>query len=184
MSTLLPRPFSRHDGTQPRKDTYRTTDGGGATEMRILLTLFIPGLGLTPMIRQDQDYAKLLNEAKITLAQAVELGIKDSKTPRIAMEAWIEEDQGNEHVIVNGAQDDRIFGVTLDLAEGKVLHTGVGKADRSAEAKTFKLTLSEAIQAALKQEKGQAVRAKFELTDAKKPQGRSEERRVGKECRS
>ena len=117
--------------------------------MRILFALFIPGLGLTPTIRQDQDYAKLLNDAKITLAQAVELGVKGSKTPRIAMEAWIEEDRGKQHFIVNGAQEDRIFGVTLDLAEGKVLLTGVGKADRSAEAKTFKLTLHPRLWAAV-----------------------------------
>lgn len=139
--------------------------------MRKFLTLFIAGLGVAPMVRQDQDYAKLLKDAKITLAQAVELGVKASKTPRIAMKAWIEEDRGKQHFIVNGAQEDRIFGVTLDLAEGKVLLTGVGRADESAKAKAFKVTLSEAIQAALKQEKGQAVRAKFELTDATKPQG-------------
>jgi hypothetical protein len=54
-------------------------------EMRMLLSAVITALGLTSTVRKDQDYATLLREGKISLAQAVELGVKASKTPRIAL---------------------------------------------------------------------------------------------------
>jgi len=136
--------------------------------MRALLLAFAAVcLGL----RQEQDYAKLLQEAKITLVQAIDLAVKASKTERIALDAWIEESRGKQNFVVNGTQEDRIFGVSLDLAEGKILLTGVGKADRSEIAQAFKIKLTDAVQTALKQEKGQAVRATFDLTAAKKPEG-------------
>jgi hypothetical protein len=122
-------------------------------------------------LRQDQDYDKLLREAKITLAQSVDLAVKASKTERTPLEARIEDHNGRKVFAVNGSQGDRVFGVSLDLAEGKVLLTGVGRTDRSEIAKAFKIKLVDAIQTALQQEKGQAVRATFDLNAEKKPEG-------------
>jgi hypothetical protein len=133
---------------------------------------FLPAIAMSLLaLRQDQDYDKLLKEAKFTLAEAVDLAVKASKAERTPLQAWIEERNGKRKFVVNGSQGDRIFSVSMDLAEGKVLLTALGKTDRSAIANAFKIKLADAIQTALQREKGQVVKVVFDLNAERKPEG-------------
>ena len=125
---------------------------------------------LMPQNTQDPDYEKLLGAAKLTLSESVDLAMKEAKegTPLVAL---LGEGVRGQRFTVFFSRGDKTYGYSLRSSDGKLDSTARMSADDSALAAAMKIKLTDAIGAALKAQKGQAVEARCSLNAAKKPEG-------------
>ena len=107
-----------------------------------------------------QDWAKLAEEAKLSLADAIDRGLGESGAG-VPFHAELERDKGVAVYSIDVAQGARTCNVVLDAKEGKVVEKEIDDEDHSAAVKACKVTLKAAIEAALKGTPGTAVEAQL-----------------------
>jgi uncharacterized membrane protein YkoI len=105
-----------------------------------------------------QDPAKLAEEAKLTLEQAIERGLGESGEG-FCFHAELERDKGKAVYSIDVAQGAKTCNVVLDAQEGKVVEKETEDEDHSKAVEACKITLKAAIQTALAKAPGAAVEA-------------------------
>src|SRR5262249_54309598 len=113
------------------------------------------------------DYAVLLKGSKISLSEGIEKGLAEAKEG-IVYKAEFEGDKA-AHWAIDVSKGDKVMAVDIDVKAGKVLGTDLENSDLSKLAKSAKVTILKAIEAALKENPGQAVSAELKLV-ADKPE--------------
>jgi len=127
------------------------------------------GIGVAASVlvaRTGPDYGKLLDEAKYSLSEAIDKGLKEAKEGTV-VKAEIEREKGKIIFTMDVAQGDKILEVGLDVKEGRLVSRDTESEDQSALVKASKITLKQAIEAALKKVDGKAVVAELTLKDNK-----------------
>ncbi len=112
------------------------------------------------------DYAKLLKGAKLTLADAMAQSLKEVKDG-VVVAAEIEEEKGSVNASMDVATGKTLHEVGIDIKTGKVVENNAEKEDQSDLVAAAKITLTQAIESALKKVPGSAVAAKLELSKEK-----------------
>jgi len=115
------------------------------------------------------DYAKLLESAKLTLAEAIEKGAKETDGGK-AMSAYLEENDGKPRYFLYFAKGTKVVEVELDLKDGSLIEKRTLDDDDSKIAGAVKISLKEAIATALKAVPGKAVYADFDIDDQGPPE--------------
>jgi uncharacterized membrane protein YkoI len=116
---------------------------------------------------QESDYAALLKDAKLSLAEGVEKGLAEAKEG-IVVRAELEGDK-TTHWAIDVSKGDKVLAVDIDVKTGRVVGSDLENEDQSKLAKSAKVTIQKAIEIALKKIPGQAVGAELRLA-AEKPQ--------------
>lgn len=119
---------------------------------------------LLSLVGDGTDYASLLKDAKLNLAEALDKGTAEAKT---GFASWVMINRIDGKVVfeVDVTQGPKTVEMTLDAKEGKVVTSDTDE-DEDAEApKEPKLTLKKAVELALKQVDGKAVEAELLLDD-------------------
>jgi uncharacterized membrane protein YkoI len=114
-----------------------------------------------------QDWGKLLQTAKAPLTEAISKALADAKDG-VATGAEIEDEGGKIRYSVDVSQGAKKIEYVFDAADWKVLEKSTEDEDQSKIVKAAKITLAQAIEAALKKAAGKAVLAELEL-DGEKP---------------
>ena len=96
--------------------------------------------------QQAQDYANLLKDSKLGLAEGISTALKESKKG-IAYKAELEGDK-TVHWAVDVSKGDKVLAVDIDAKSGAVVGTDLENADQSALAKSAKVSLLKAVEAA------------------------------------
>ena len=130
-----------------------------------LISVVVATLLVAPVVK-GTDYAKLLKDAKSTLSEAIDLGLKEAKEGTI-VKAEIEEEGGKIIWTMDIAQGAKIREIGLTVADNKVVENIEEKEDQSALVKAFKITATKAIAAALKKSDGKAVHVELKLEKEK-----------------
>lgn len=117
----------------------------------------------------DPDYAKLLEQAKISLGQAVEKGAKEVPGGTV-VSAYFEENDGKPRFFLYVAKDTKTVELGLDLKDGSVLEKTTLDDDDSKIVAAAKIPLTKAIEAALKKVPGKAVYADFDIDEKGPPE--------------
>src|SRR5262245_31665362 len=102
---------------------------------------------------QDPDYEGILKAARFTLSESVDLAAKEAKDGT-AVTAVLIEGQSGPGVVVFFARSGMTYGYTMNSSTGKRDSACRMFDDRSLLAKAMKISLKDAVAAALKQEKG------------------------------
>jgi uncharacterized membrane protein YkoI len=113
----------------------------------------------------DQDYIPLLQDAKISLSEGIELGLKEAKSG-VVYKAELEGDK-TIHWAIDVAQGTKVVQIDIDAKSGKVIETDSEVVDHTALLAASKITLVKAIEVALAKSPGRAVSAEFKLADGK-----------------
>jgi uncharacterized membrane protein YkoI len=114
-----------------------------------------------------QDWAKLLQTAKSPLTEAVGKALADAKEG-VATGVEIEDEGGKIRYSIDVAQGAKKTEYVFDAADWKLLEKATEDEDQSKLVKAAKISLVQAIEAALKKAPGHAVLAELEL-DGDKP---------------
>jgi len=112
----------------------------------------------------DPDYAKLLLDAKVTLSEAIEKGLKEVPGGTV-LSAYIEENEGKPRYFLYVAKGQKTLEVSIDIKDGTVSGKETLDDDDSKLVASLKITLPKAIEAALKKVPGKAVYADFDADD-------------------
>lgn len=112
------------------------------------------------------DYEKMLAEAKYSLAEAVDKGLKEAKDG-VVIKVQLEKEKGRVIYTMDIAQGDKILEVNLDVKDGSVVERKTENDDKSSVAKAAKVGLKQAIEASLKKSEGKAVSAEIRLKAGK-----------------
>jgi uncharacterized membrane protein YkoI len=112
----------------------------------------------------DPDYAKLLQDAKVTLSEAIEKGLKEVPEGTV-VSAYIEENEGKPRYFLYVAKGTKTHEVSIDIKDGTVTGKETLDDDDSKLVASLKISLSKAIEAALKKVPGKAVYADFDADD-------------------
>jgi len=108
------------------------------------------------------DYAKLLDRAKLTLAEAIEKGAKEIDGGK-AMSAYLEENDGQPRYFLYFAKGAKSVEVELDLKDGSLVAKRTLDDDDSKIAGAVRISLKDAIATALKTVPWKAVYADFDV---------------------
>jgi len=114
----------------------------------------------------DDNPADLLQKTSMSLSEAIQKATAIAKQGTVVA-AEIEEEDGKVLFSVEFAQGDKIFEVNLDAKTGEQVKTETENEDKSAVAKALKVTVSQAIEAALQKKPGLAFTAEAEVEDGK-----------------
>jgi len=112
------------------------------------------------------DYEKMLAEAKYSLAEAVDKGLKEAKEG-VVVKVQLEREKGRVIYTMDIAQGDKILEVNLDVKDGSVVARKTENDDKSRIAKAAKVGVKQAIEASLKKSEGKAVSAEIRLKAGK-----------------
>ncbi len=112
------------------------------------------------LLTAGTDYAKLLDEAKITLGDAVARGLKEAGDGA-AVKAELEQEGGKTIFSVEIARGAKVEELHLAAADGAVVGKETEDEDKSALVKSFRITLAQAVESALKKTAGRAVHARL-----------------------
>jgi uncharacterized membrane protein YkoI len=112
------------------------------------------------------DYEKMLAEAKYSLAEAVDKGLKEAKEG-VVLKVQLERERGKVIYTMDIAQGDKILEINLDVKDGSVVERKTENDDKSKVAKAAKVGLKQAIEASLKKSEGKAVSAEIRLKAGK-----------------
>jgi uncharacterized membrane protein YkoI len=107
-----------------------------------------------------QDRARMVDLAEYPLPEAIERGLKEAGGG-FPFHAELENDKGVVVYSIDVAQDARTCNVVLDVKEGRVVAKEVEDEDHSEAVKACRITLKEAIEAALRETPGTAVEARL-----------------------
>ena len=113
-----------------------------------------------------QDPAKLAEEAKLTLDQAIERGLGESGDG-VCFHAELERDKGAAVYSIDVAQGRKTCNVVLDAKEGKLVEKEVEDEDHSKAVEACRVTLKSAIATALTNTPGTAIEAHLVLRTGK-----------------
>jgi len=111
--------------------------------------------------QQDAEMAALLKDVKVTLSDGIGKGLAEAKEG-IVIRAELEGDK-TVHWAVDVSKGDRVLAVDIDAKTGAVVATDLEPTDKSKLAKSAKVTVLKAIEAALQKTPGQAVSAQLKL---------------------
>ncbi|HLY12503.1 MAG TPA: PepSY domain-containing protein [Planctomycetota bacterium] len=125
--------------------------------------------GLLVALRQDPDFAKLLEKAKYTLTEAIAKGKKEVPGGKV-LSAYLEENDGNPRYFLYIALGQKTVEVALDLKDGTLSNKETLDDDDSKIVSAVKITLEEAIATALKKVPGKAVYADFDVDEKGPPE--------------
>ena len=134
--------------------------------MRTIMTLSV-ALALVAGRAPGQDWKKLLETAKGPLTEAISKALAEAKDG-VATGAEIEDEGGKIRYSVDVAQGAKKTEFVFDAADWKLLEKDTEDEDQSKLVKAAKITLPQAIEAALKKTPGHAVLAELEM-DGDKP---------------
>src|SRR5262245_29878793 len=112
------------------------------------------------------DYQKMLDEAKFSLAEAVDKGIKEAKEG-VVVKVQIEVEKGKTIFTMDIAQGEKVIEINLDVKEGAVVDRKTEEENRSKIVKAAKIPLKQAIEASIKKAGGKAVSAELRLKEGK-----------------
>jgi len=112
------------------------------------------------------DYEKMLAEAKFSLAEAIEKGLKEAKDG-VVVKVQIEKEKDRIIYTMDIAQGDKILEINLDVKDGSIVDRKTENEDKSKIAKASKTVLKQAIEVALKKSAGKAVSAEVRLKGGK-----------------
>jgi len=112
------------------------------------------------LVVTGSDYAKMLGEAKYSLGEAVEKGLKEVKGGTI-VKCEIEEEKGRTIYTMDIAQGDKIVEINFSVVDGSIVAREDEDEDQSSLVKAAKCSVSQAIEAALKKAGGKAVSAEL-----------------------
>lgn len=112
------------------------------------------------------EMEKLVKASGYSLTEAIEKGMEEAGegTP---FHAELEEDKGEIAYSIDIAQGKKTCNVVMNAEDGEVLENDVEDEDHTDEVKACKVSLAEAIKAALKKTPGTAVEAQFSLKGGK-----------------
>lgn len=126
-------------------------------------------LGLAGFLRVPEDGgdpADLLKKTGLTLSEAIAKATVIAKQGTV-VEAELEEEDGKVIYSISFAQGNKVFEVNLDAKSGEQVGTETENEDESATAQALKITVTQAIEAALQKKPGLAFNAAAELEDGK-----------------
>lgn len=121
---------------------------------------------LSMLAPQEPDLGRMVSEAKLTLSQAVEAGIREAKAGA-ATQAELEFEKNRVVWSIDVAQGDKVHEVLLDAKDGSVVGSDEEAEDCSALLKAAKMSLAEAVAAVVKEHQGVAVMAQLHRVDSK-----------------
>jgi uncharacterized membrane protein YkoI len=122
--------------------------------MKALLTAILA------LVLVGPDYPKMLGEAKYSLSESLDKGLKEAGEGTV-VKAMIEVEGGKTIYTMDIAQGTKICEVNLAVGDGSVVAKDIENEDRTAIVKAFKITLKQAIDAAVKKTNGKAVAAEL-----------------------
>jgi uncharacterized membrane protein YkoI len=115
------------------------------------------------------DYAKMIKDAKLTLSEAVDKATKEVAGGTV-VSGYMEENDGKPRYFIFVAKERKTIEVSIDLKEGTVAGKETLDDDDSKLVGTLKITLSKAIETALKKVAGKAVYADFDADEKGPPE--------------
>src|SRR5262245_1518667 len=112
------------------------------------------------------DYQKMLDEAKFSLAEAVDKGLKEAKEGAV-VKVEIEVEKGKTIFTMDIAQGEKILEINLDVKDGSVVARATEEENQSKLVKAAKITVKQAIEASLKKAGGKAVSAELRVKEGR-----------------
>lgn len=132
--------------------------------LHIVAILFVGScVGLT---QQDSEWEKLLKDVKVSLAEAIDKGLKEAGEGTV-FHAELEMDKGKFVYSIDVAQGEKVCNVIIDPKDGKVVDKEIEEEDHSHTVKAAKISLKDAIDAATNKVKGKPIEAQMFLKDDK-----------------
>ncbi|GEM_PF-1295517 len=112
------------------------------------------------------EMTRLVKATGYSLTEAIEKGLEEAGEG-IPFHAELEEDKGEIAYSIDIAQGKETCNVVLNAEDGEVLENDVEDEDHTDEVKACKVSLADAIKAALKKNPGKAVEAEMSLKGGK-----------------
>jgi uncharacterized membrane protein YkoI len=134
--------------------------------MKTVMTLVMGLVVASGLANEDGDPVDLLKKSGYTLSEAIAKATVIAKEGTVVA-AELEEDDGKVVYSVEFAQGGRILEISLDAKTGELVEKEVEDEDESSVAKALKITLPQAIEAALQKMPGLAFEVESELEDGK-----------------
>jgi uncharacterized membrane protein YkoI len=132
----------------------------------LILAAALAAAGGYRLAAADEDPASLLKKTGYTLAEAIAKSGPHSGGGTLVV-AELEEEDGKVVYTLEFAQGDKIVEVNLDAKTGELVKKETENEDKSAIAKACKVTLTQAVEAALQKVPGLAFSAGGEMKDGK-----------------
>lgn len=121
---------------------------------------------LLALVPQEPDLATMVHSSRVTPVQAVEAGLREAKAG-VVTKAELEFENGRIVWSLDIAQGQKLVELHLDAKDGRLVERAEEVEDASAIVKPSRVTLVEAVHAALAKHKGFAVMAETRLVEGK-----------------